>query len=116
MSTIQSRRPNSSRHPNHTAHTFPDSCCGCDPGHGPVHVRPELAWFLMLEHRTFAVPPFLGLMSMPEKWKPSHGAAELQWMPTATLYRLVPVMFCQRTSLILRREESQFWYESVAGR
>lgn len=80
-----------------------------------MHVNPMLAWFLIFEHRTLAVPPFLGLMLIFSKWNPSHGAAALQWMPTATLYLLVPVMFCQVTSLILRREESQFWYESITG-
>ena len=67
-----------------------------------------LPWFFIFEHSTFAVPPFLGLMSIPEKWNPSHGAAELQWIPAATLYRLVPVMFFQRMSVMARREESQF--------
>jgi hypothetical protein len=74
-----------------------------------------LAWFLIFEHRILEAPPFLGLMSIFSKWNPSHGVDALQCMPTATLYRLVPVMFCQRTSLILRRDESQFWYESVAA-
>jgi hypothetical protein len=81
-----------------------------------VHCSPELAWFRIFEHSTLALPPFLGLMSMPEKCRFSHGVDALQWMPTATLYRLVPVMFSQRMSLILRREESQFWYESVQSR
>ena len=81
-----------------------------------MHCKPELAWFLIFEHSTLAVPPFLGLMSMPEKWNPSHGAAELQWIAAATLYLLVPVTFSQRMSLMARREESQFWYESVRPR
>ena len=71
------------------------------------------AWLRIFEHSTFAVPPFFGLILIFEKLKPSHGACALQWMPTATLYRLVPVMFSQRTLEICRREESQFWYESV---
>jgi hypothetical protein len=37
----------------------------------------------------------------------------VQWIPAATLYRLVPVMFSQRMSVMARREESQFWYESA---
>lgn len=93
-------------------YTFPFSCCGWEPGQGPVQVMPMEFWFWMLEHRTLAVPPSLGLISMFSKWKPSQGAEALQWMATATLYRLVPVMFCQVTSVILRRDESQLLYES----
>lgn len=54
-------------------------------------------------------------MSMPENWNSTHGVDVLQGILATTLYRLVPVMFSQQMSLILRREESQFRYEFVEG-
>jgi hypothetical protein len=49
-----------------------------------VHASP-LSGFMLL-HNTFAVPPFLGLMSMFLNFKPVHGVLLLQYMPAATLY------------------------------
>lgn len=46
-------------------------------------------------------------MLILEKEKRSHGACELQRMAAATLYRLVPVIFSQRMSVMGMRELSQ---------
>lgn len=53
------------------------------------------------------VRPSLFVMFTFSKENPSQGAALEQWIALATLYRLVPVMLIQRTSLIFRREVSQ---------
>ena len=60
----------------------------------------------MFEHSTLAVPPALGRMSTFSNLKFLHGVADEQWIPTATLYLLVPLIFDQVMSSIGRREVS----------
>ena len=74
-----------------------------------MHANPESEF--MFEHKNFAVPPFFGLISMFLNLRPVQGAAEEQWIPAATLYLEVPVIFSHVTSDIFNLLESQFEYE-----